>query len=145
MTGCSFTGVLTKEDDMNINAENFSEKPRIASLVQRIGIVAFVALFSLFVAAGALADDHDGYRAGDKHQDNEYESKIYGIVEKLPQDLVGAWVVNKREIAVTKDTRIREKHGKVEVGAYVEVEGNIIGKTFTAYEVKVKRSKQGER
>ena len=128
---------------MYINAENVFEKPGIIRSVQRIGIVAVAALLSLSVAAGGvLADDHEGRRAGEHRKGGDYESKIYGTVEKLPEDLVGTWVVNSREIEVTKETKIKEKHGKAEAGAYVEVEGNVTGKTFTAYEVEVKRSKQ---
>lgn len=70
-----------------------------------------------------------------------YESKFYGIVDDLPQDRIGVWVVNGRQIVVTRDTRIKEKHGRPEPGAYVEVEGSNTGTTFTASEIAVKRAK----
>jgi hypothetical protein len=69
-----------------------------------------------------------------------YESKFYGTVEKMPEGIDGVWVVNGKEVLVTKDTIIKEKHGKAAVGAYVEVEGNLSGKAFTAYEIEVKRA-----
>lgn len=69
-----------------------------------------------------------------------YESKFYGTVEKMPEGIDGIWIVNGKEVLVTKDTLIKEKHGKAAVGAYVEIEGNISGKTFSAYEIEVKRA-----
>jgi len=68
-----------------------------------------------------------------------YPGKFYGTIESLPQDgPEGVWVVNGREITVSAKTVIREKHGKVAAGAYVEVEGDYSGKTFIAYEISVK-------
>lgn len=69
-----------------------------------------------------------------------YESKFYGTVEKMPEGIDGIWIVNGKEVLVTKDTAIEEKHGKAAVGAYVEIEGNLSGKTFSAYEIEVKRA-----
>ncbi len=70
-----------------------------------------------------------------------YESKIYGTVEKVPPGLIGVWVIGKRDVVVTRETRISERHGKAAVGAYVEVEGNNTGKMFSATRMEVKRSK----
>jgi len=69
-----------------------------------------------------------------------YESKFYGTVEIMPEGIDGIWVVNGKEVLVTKETVVKEKHGKAAVGAYVEIEGNLSGKTFTAYEIEVKRA-----
>lgn len=69
-----------------------------------------------------------------------YESKFYGTVEKMPEGIDGIWIVNGKEVLVTKDTVIKEKHGKAAVGAFVKIEGDLSGKTFTAYEIKVKRA-----
>jgi hypothetical protein len=63
-------------------------------------------------------------------------------VKKIPADRLGTWVVNNREIMVTKETRIKEEYGSAAEGAYVEVEGNNTGKTFTAYKIEVKRAKK---
>ncbi len=124
------------------NTRNFVEESNITMACRKASFIAAAALLSMFFAAGAaLASDHEGRRDGEYREHGEYESKIYGIIEKVPQDLVGIWVVNGREVAVTKTTKIKEKHGRAEAGAYVEVEGNTTGKTFTAYEVEVKRSK----
>jgi hypothetical protein len=86
--------------------------------------------------APANEDDVGETRAG------SYESRFYGTVEKAPRGNIGTWVVNKRDIAVTKETRIIEKHGKAAAGAYVEVEGSNTGKNFTAFKIEVKRSKR---
>ncbi len=103
-----------------------------------LAVAVALGLTVAFAAGPALAGGHgDHHRSG-----NAYETKLYGTVEKLPQDRIGTWIVEGREIVVTADTRIKEKHGKVEAGAYVEVEGNSTGKTFTAYEIEVKKAKQ---
>jgi hypothetical protein len=70
-----------------------------------------------------------------------YKSIIYGVVEKAPLGNVGYWVINKRDVAVTKETRFIEKHGKAVVGAYVEVEGENTAMSFAASKIEVKRSK----
>jgi hypothetical protein len=115
-------------------------KERFAQMLRQAGVSAIAAALSLAFAAGPAAAGDHGRSAGDSRR-SDYESKIYGTVEKLPQGEVGTWIVNGREIVVTKDTRIKEKHGKAEAGAYVEVEGNGTGNTFTAYEIEVKRAK----
>lgn len=74
-----------------------------------------------------------------------YPSRFYGTVESLPRERIGTWVVSGRQIMVTRETRITEKHGRPEPGAYVEVEGSNTGATFTAREISVKRAKQAER
>jgi hypothetical protein len=124
------------------HTRNFVEESNITMACRKAGFIAIATLLSMFIAAGtALAGDHEGRRAGEYREHGDYESKIYGIIEKVPQDLAGIWVVSGREVAVTKATKIKEKHGRAEAGAYVEVEGNTTGKTFTAFEVEVKRSK----
>ncbi len=84
----------------------------------------------------------------ERHEDRvhgraeQYESKIYGTIQRLPKGLLGIWEVNGREIAVTDATLIREKHGKVEEGAFVEVRGAYSGKTFTASVIEVKKDRK---
>ncbi len=108
---------------------------RIREAMLRV-IVTLVALFVFtpFFAKGPASAEEDVSEDG-------YESKIYGIVEKAPPGKIGVWSVNKREVKVSSATRIIEKHGKAEAGAYVEVEGNNTGKTFSASRIEVKRAK----
>lgn len=101
-----------------------------------VRLAAIAGIASGLAVHPAMADDH-GQREPGRH-----ESKFYGTVDNLPQDHIGVWVVNGRQIMVTRDTRIKEKHGRPEPGAYVEVEGSNTGATFTASEISVKRSKQ---
>lgn len=102
-----------------------------------------IVLISCFVFAGLLFETGIGsenYKSGkdDSEHHGENESKISGKVEKLPQDLIGTWVVEGKEIVVTKDTVIKEDHGKPAVGVYVEVEGYYTEKTFTARKIEIK-------
>lgn len=99
-------------------------------------IAVVAALMQWLVYTEALASDHGGCFAG------HYESKFYGTVESMPQNLVGIWVVNGRKIVVTKETRINEKHGRAVPGAFVEVEGGNTAAGFNASEIKVKRAKR---
>jgi len=86
---------------------------------------------------------HEGI--GYEHADR-YKSKIYGPVQRLPKNLIGTWEVNGKEVKVTQSTIIKEKHGRAEVGAYVEVEGTFSGKTLNAHKIEVKRSgKEGQK
>ncbi|MCI5135869.1 MAG: hypothetical protein D3920_12535 [Candidatus Electrothrix sp. AW2] len=74
---------------------------------------------------------------------NREEVKMYGTVEAMPQGtLNGVWRVNGRDITVDRSTRIKEKYGKIEVGAYVEVEGNYSGNNFIAYKIESERSRR---
>lgn len=66
-------------------------------------------------------------------------AKFYGGIESLPSGIIGTWIVNGKEILVTKDTYIEEKYGKVAVGAYVEVKGGYSGKVFTAIKLEIKK------
>ncbi len=103
----------------------------------RVLIVVAFSGFALSFAGTAPADDQ-------REREDEpasYESRIYGTVEKIPPERVGLWVIGRRGIIVTRETRIIERHGKVAVGAYVEVEGNNTGKRFSASRMEVKRSK----
>ncbi len=71
-----------------------------------------------------------------------YRSKIYGTVEKLPETgIFGIWIVNGREFVVTERTRLEQKHGLLEPGAYVEIKGRKSENIFTVEKVEVKRAK----
>jgi hypothetical protein len=72
-----------------------------------------------------------------------YPGKFYGIIESMPEGKIeGIWVINGREVLVTANTKIEEEYGRATVGAYVEVKGNYIDRTFTAYEIEVKRGRR---
>ncbi len=70
------------------------------------------------------------------------QQKFYGVVQAMPeQGYVGQWNIDGKTVNVTKDTKIKEKHGKLAVGAYVEVEGvNFEGK-FIASELETEKKK----
>ena len=84
-----------------------------------------------------------GRHIGDGERDPAgYRSKIYGTVEELPETgLSGIWIVNGREFVVTERTRLEQKHGLFESGAYVEIKGIKSEKTFIAEKIEVERAK----
>ena len=108
-----------------------------------ISAVTIMTLFSVFV----ITYDRDGHciEKGDDIEENyeeEHEGKVYGIITHIPQERMGTWIVNRKKILVTTRTRIKEKHGKAETGAYVEVEGDYEGNDFRAYSIKVKKGRR---
>jgi hypothetical protein len=110
--------------------------------MKTLSAVLAVGLALVLTTGTVLASEYER-RGGKEYERHErYESKIYGTVEKLPKGFVGTWVVNGKEVLVTKDTFIEEEHGKAAVGAYVEVKGSYDGKTFHAYKIEIKRAKR---
>jgi hypothetical protein len=70
------------------------------------------------------------------------QQKFYGIVQSMPeQDYVGLWNIDGKTVNVAKDTKIKEKHGKLAVGAYVEVEGVTFEGKFIASELETEKKK----
>ncbi len=106
-------------------------------------LITTVAMgLSMVLATGAAFASGDEHRDGRTHEhSDQYESKLYGTVRSLPDDRIGTWNVNGREVNVTKDTFIRERHGTAAVGAYVEVEGISSGNALAARKIEVKRAR----
>jgi hypothetical protein len=70
------------------------------------------------------------------------KQEFYGNVEKMPESgMVGEWVVGGRTVTATKDTEFKEKHGKLGIDAYVEVEGKEKDGKFVASEIETKTKK----
>jgi len=100
-------------------------------------LVSSLVFAVLFVGTG-IASEYERRGGKDYERGERHEGKIYGMVEKLPKDVIGTWVVDGKEILVTKDTFVKEEYGKAVVGAYVEIEGSYIGKTFTARKIEIR-------
>lgn len=98
---------------------------------------------ALIVMTGTtLGSEHERREGTGYERHKRYESKRYGTVDKIPGAGLGIWIINGKEVLVTKDTFIKEEHGKAAVGAYVEVTGGTDGKTFHASEIEIKRARQ---
>jgi hypothetical protein len=70
------------------------------------------------------------------------KQEFYGVVQAMPeQGFIGQWNIDGKTVDVTKDTKIEEKHGKLAVGAYVEVEGVTSEGKFIASEIETKKKK----
>ncbi|MBI5664210.1 MAG: hypothetical protein HZC49_03825 [Nitrospirae bacterium] len=63
--------------------------------------------------------------------------KLSGTVEKMPEGIDGIWIVNGKQVLVTKDTVIKERHDRAVVGAHVKIDGDLSGRTIMAYEIEV--------
>ncbi|NOX63920.1 MAG: hypothetical protein GXP42_18545 [Chloroflexi bacterium] len=71
--------------------------------------------------------------------DNDGESKLYGVVESMPSGgLVGNWVIGGQQVRTTASTRFKQEHGSFRVGGYVEAEGYWQGGVFIATELETK-------
>ena len=98
--------------------------------MKKLTAVILVGLITLIGFGIAFAsDDHD----------SGYHSKFYGSIEVLPAERHGLWIVNGRSVQVTPQTKIKEKHGRAAVGAYVEIRGSSDGQTFHAQKVEIKQ------
>jgi hypothetical protein len=105
-----------------------------------------------FVAAALIMVSFTGFAEASRHHDDSYREgrehrgyssnkiKIYGTVDAMPQSgFEGIWQVNGREIIVNQGTRIKEKYGRLGLGAYVEIEGFYANNGgMQAYEIEVK-------
>jgi hypothetical protein len=70
------------------------------------------------------------------------KQEFYGVVQTMPEEgYIGQWNIDGKTVNVTKDTKIEEKHGKLAVGAYVEVEGVTFEGKFIVSEIETKKKK----
>lgn len=70
------------------------------------------------------------------------KQEFYGVIQAMPQQgYVGQWTIDGKTVYVTEDTEVKQKDGKPEVGAYVEVEGVRFEGKFIAYEIETKKRK----
>lgn len=75
-------------------------------------------------------DRSSGYTSG--------ENEFYGTIKSIPQGGLGTWVVDNREIFVSKKTRIENEYGPARVGTRVEVKGIYQNGTFHAHKIETK-------
>jgi hypothetical protein len=70
------------------------------------------------------------------------KQELNGVVQSMPEKgYIGQWNIDGKTVNVTKDTKIEEKHGKLAVGAYVEVEGVTFEGKFIVSEIETKKKK----
>ncbi|SHJ30157.1 hypothetical protein SAMN02745165_02037 [Malonomonas rubra DSM 5091] len=99
-------------------------------------IALFTTLFILMTMHTAFASGY-GYKSG--------EQKIYGVVEQIPQDGYGHWIIDGHPVLVTERTKIENEYGRIAVGSYVEVEGVVDNQGFRAYEIEGKAKNDSKR
>ena len=101
-----------------------------------ITLLGFLMFFTLFEGVSPARDDS---RGGRRHEES-HGSELYGVVESMPdKGLEGMWVVNGQKIVVTKETVIKQEHGTINVGSYVEVKGSRSGDVINAQWIELKR------
>ena len=120
--------------------------PLLEAIMKTVMVTLVMGLVLGCMAWPAFSSEDDfehGRRIGDDVRGSAgYRSKIYGTVEKLPETgFSGIWIVNGREFVVTERTRLEQKHGLLEPGAYVEIKCIKSENTFTVEKVEVKRAK----
>ena len=107
--------------------------------MKRLMITLAMGAYLALSAGAVFASGNEHHEGRNYEHDDRHNSKIYGKVQSLPDGKIGAWNVNGKEIEVSHNTLIREKHGEAEIGSYVEVEGTLSGKTMRAHKIEVKR------
>lgn len=102
----------------------------------KYAVLLLTACSALYTST-ALADS-------DEYEYNQYSNaKFYGIVDALPQNgITGTWLVNGRQVTVTRGTEIEQKRARLAPGVYVKVEGHYSDNNFVAEEIEVKRGKR---
>jgi hypothetical protein len=155
VVGCCFNSFLcyrhlfgrkVKELKRMFARERFIFSSLLEAIMKTVMVTLIMGLVFGCMACPVFSSEDDfehGRRIDDGvHGPAVYRSKIYGTVEKLPETgLFGIWIVNGREFVVTERTRLEQKHGLFEPGAYVEIKGMKSENTFTAEKIEVKRAK----
>ena len=91
-------------------------------------------LICLFCAGAAQADDDR------KHERYREEHELYGIIHRMPSSGVnGIWIIGGHQVEATAGTRIKEKHGRAEIGRYAEAEGFWRDNRLIADKIEVER------
>ena len=90
-----------------------------------IALGATVEIEGWLQADGSVSAKEIDTKSGTGSSGSYY--KYYGTVQTIPNTStrVGDWVISGKTIHVTPTTYIKQEHGVVAVGAYVEVEGNV--------------------
>ena len=115
----------------------------------------FTILFSI-LALGCILFSEILHASGNEHHESyEYEGRdryrgegtLNGIIEKMPEGgYDGIWIINGRQVLVSRSTKIKEKYGRAVIGSYVEVEGERdADNSFIAYEIEVERNREARR
>ncbi len=70
------------------------------------------------------------------------KEEFYGVVQAMPQgSYTGQWTIDGKTVYVTEHTKIKQEHGKLAVGSYVEVKGVIFEGNFIAHQIETKNKK----
>jgi len=110
--------------------------------MKKIAIAISSIFLAVLLATIGNTSEYEHREKGEYYEQGEkYENKFYGTVQQIPENLIGVWTVDGKNIQVTKETYIEREYGQPKVGSYVEVEGRYINNAFIArkIEVKVKR------
>ncbi|XOF32811.1 MAG: DUF5666 domain-containing protein [Candidatus Electrothrix sp. YB6] len=93
-----------------------------------------VILICLFCAGTAQAGDDR------KHKRYREEHELYGMIDRMPRSgFTGIWIIGGHKVEVTAGTRIKQKHGRAEIGRYVEAEGFWRDDRLIADKIEVER------
>lgn len=101
-------------------------------------VISSIFLVAFFANPVNASEYERGERREYYEHGERYENKFYGTVQQLPENLIGTWGLDGKNIQVTKDTYIEREHGLPGVGSYVEVEGRYVDNTFIARKIEVK-------
>jgi hypothetical protein len=97
-------------------------------------LILCVLISGIFMVTSLEAKHGDDDRHSDDH--SQHDSKFHGKVEQRPEENIGIWTIEGKEVQVTKDTVFVELHGKAILGSFVEVEGNTIDGKFVAVKIE---------
>ena len=129
--------------DAGVGQNNLKNKEKA---MKKIAIVISSIFFVSFCAGLGNTSDYERGDKGEYYEHSKrYENKFYGTVQQLPENLVGVWIIDGKNIQVTQGTYIERAYGQPGVGSYVEVEGRYTDNTFIARKIEVKGKREYER
>jgi hypothetical protein len=133
---CSYWGILCFGDQ--IKKITYKE-----IIMKKITVVISSIFFTALFIGIVNASEYEQKERGEYYEHGErYENEFYGTVQQIPENFIGTWIIDGKNIQVNRDTYIEREYGQPGVGSYVEVEGRYIDNTFIARKIKVKRKQK---
>jgi hypothetical protein len=101
---------------------------------------AFVEIKAIQSGYSLIATNVEVKRAKASDSPATTENTISGTIENLPKGLWGTWVVSGKEVLVLKETVIKGKNVKPDMGVPVLIQGTVSGETFIVSRIEIKQT-----
>jgi len=125
-------------------ATRFEQEHGLVTVGANVEVKGWLEADTSITAVKIEVKDSSGGDGSGGSGSGSVHDKFHGTVQQLPANgLTGTWIVSERAVNVSSSTRIDQEHGQVVVGAYVEVEGLLVGNSVNATKIDVQDSPGG--